>query len=88
MTALDELMTIINRYEWPIPFKCDRAEVCRVLCRLAVDPYRGTPPDEQFNLESILTVFLIAENNGHDLPQEAKNIVRLTRMAIAETMVN
>jgi hypothetical protein len=86
--AMDELMEVINRYQWPMPFPWDRAEVRRVLCRLAADPYRGAPPDERFTLESILSVFLLAEKEGDELPPEAKNIAHLTRRAMAETMVN
>ena len=84
MSALDELMDVIKRHKWPMPG--DRAEVRRVLCRLAADPNRK-PADGRFTLESILSALLIAEKIG-DLPPRARNIVRLTRSAIAQTMVN
>lgn len=86
MTALDELMSVIDRYQWPMPFRRDRAEVRRVLCRLAADSNRPAP-DGKFTLESILSVFLLSEKRG-DLPPEAQHIVRLTRIAMAESMVN
>lgn len=85
--AMDELMEVIDRYQWPMSFRRDRAEVRRVLCRLAADPNRDVPADGPFNLESILTVYLRADKDG-DLTPEAKDLTHLIRRAMAETRVN
>ena len=89
---MDELLVELERFRWPVSVRRDRAEVRRVLSKLAAEASSRAEllaTDESFTLESVLGLFLLADESCEDmLPAEARHIVSLTRRAMTETIAN